>query len=300
MLPLACENAGRPARLDGHEILRIALMVSLPTMGLDQFLRTPPSSFPAGHWITDSLMALPLFAAGCWAGDRLASRAGLGTGSTGSTGSPGNARSTRSTGSTGSTGNGSDIAKRALITSLFCVLFLAPVWFVADKTGNPLTAQPIVFPHASGSGDMYSVSPGIIIALACVCLVPAAFWLGRAVTPTRQWPGVAVALLLAGAAPVLAWLLYRLAAHAYASQVYYAGSAPAARRHLTPTIATTHLTPAPFAVGYQIAHALQDGLAGQAAGLPAAALALLIPARRPLPARIGRQVHPTAHEEAPE
>lgn len=302
-------------------------MVSLPTMALDQLLRTPLASLTgqpalqAQHWITDSLMALPLFAAACWAGDLVVSRMAF------------------------DGGNFAEVIKRPLIISLFCALFLVPVWFVINKAVTPAAVHPHVAPHASDTGDVYSVPPGVIIALVCVCLAPAAFWLGRALTraahraavsgpqqaasepqlgaaSTRRWPGIAVPLLLAAAMPVLGWLLYATAVRAYASQVYYAGSPSAVGRHMLATAATAHVVTAPFAVGYQIAHAVQDGLAGQAAGLPALALALLIPARRaargrdevpppavsaaggqpprPLPASIRRQVHPTATEEAPE
>jgi hypothetical protein len=248
-------------------------MVSVPTIGLDQFLRISPTSFPVQHWITDSLMTLPLFAAGCWAGDRVACRTGSGT------------------------ENRSEIVKRPIVISLFCALLLAPAWFAINKTDNPVTAQPLVFPHASDSGDVYLVPPGVIVALVCVSLVPTAFWLGRAITraacrtraagqvrltaaPVRYLLASAAPLLLAAAVPLLAWLLYRTAGQAYASQVYCASSPPVAARHTAAVPAAARIAAAPFAVGYQIAHALQDGLAGQAAGLPAAALALLITARR--------------------
>lgn len=236
-------------------------MVGVPAMGTDQFLRAPPSSFPVGHWITDSLMALPLFAAGCWAGDLLAARMGLGA-----------ARLP-------------EILKRSLITSLACALFLAPAWFAINQVDNPVTAEPIVFPHASDSGDVYSAPPAVIAALACVCLAPAACWLGRALTRATV-----AALLLTAATPALAWLLYRTATHAYASQVYYSAHA-------------ADSTAAPFAAVYQIAHALQDGLVGQAAGLPAAVLALLIPARlapaRLVPARLSTAGLGTARHQTP-
>jgi hypothetical protein len=120
LLPSACKNLGRPARLNGHEILRMALMVSVPTIGLDQFLRISPANFPVQHWITDSLMTLPLFAAGCWAGDRVTCRTGSGT------------------------ENRSEIVKRPIVISLFCALLLAPAWFAINKTDNPVTAQPLV------------------------------------------------------------------------------------------------------------------------------------------------------------
>lgn len=275
-------------------------MVSLPAIGLDLLLRTPAASFPAQsgpavqNWITDSLMAVPFFFAGVWMGDRLASRAGLGM------------------------AKRSDLVKRSLVIALLSSLAIAPVWFVVSEIDNPVTAQPIVFPHAHDSGAVYSVPAGVVIALVCVCLVPAAFWAGRAIARhapfarTRALPvtRTAIPVLLAAAVPVLAWLLYRAADHAYASQVYYGGAAVAARH--TAAHAATHVAAAPFAFAYQVAHAVQDGLAGQAAGLPAAALTLLLIGRhspapqdpatadpRPTPAGMSAgRTTPTATEEA--
>lgn len=267
----AYQNCTRGTRrLSGHDIFVMSLMVSLPAIGLDLLLRTPAASFPAQsgpavqNWITDSLMAVPFFFAGVWMGDLVASRAGLGM------------------------VKRSDLVKRSLVIALLSSLAIAPVWFVVSEIDNPVTAQPLVSPHAHDSGAVYSVPAGVVIALVCVCLVPAAFWAGRAIARhapaarTRALPvtRIAVPLLLAVAVPVLAWLLYRAADHAYASQVYYDGGAPVAVRNAASAHTAAHVTAAPFALAYQVAHAVQDGLAGQAAGLPAGALALLLMRRR--------------------
>lgn len=261
MRALACGNSASRARLDGHSIVTAALMMSFPVIGLDQFLRTAPARFPADpstavqHWLTDSLMALPLFAAGVWAGDRLAGRAGLGMASR------------------------ADLVKRALLIALLAALALAPVWYVLNKTDNPVLAQPLVFPHAQDSGDVYSVAPAVIIALACVCLVPAATWAGRAATRAAAVPARTAVLLVAVAAGLAsAWLLHQAAVRAYASQVYYTPAHAALPG--SPHEAAAPYAPAPYAVAYQAAHALQDGLAGQAAGLPVAAAALFWVTRR--------------------
>jgi hypothetical protein len=234
----------------------MSVMVSLPAMGLDLALRAPAASFPAQagpalqNWITGALMTVPFFAAGAWAGDLVTFRAGIGM------------------------TQRSDLAKRSLIIALLNALAIAPVWFELSKIDDPITAQPIVFPRAQDSGDVYSVPASVIIALVCVCLAPAAFWAGRVIIRSaargraRTAPPVmraAVPVLFAAAVPVLAGLLYRTAGDAYASQVYYSGAA--------------HVTAAPFALAHQIAHAVQDGLAGQAAGLPAGALTLLLTTR---------------------
>lgn len=253
MRSLAWKKPARPATLAGHGILILALMISFPVIGLDQFLRTMPTKFSeqpmiqVQHWLSDSLMALPLFAVGIWAGDLIARRAGLGTKSP---------------------------VRRALLVSLLTALAMSIAWFQIDRTTNPVTAQPLVFPHARDSGDVYWVAPGVIVALCCVCLVPAAIWAGRAIA-RGTLARTAIPMLLMAAAPLSAWLLHQAAEHAYSSQVYYTSAAFSAHRGSRLPAGTT-VTAAPFAFAYQAAHALQDGLAGQAAGFPVVALALRI------------------------
>jgi hypothetical protein len=280
MPTLARQDSTKSALLNGHDILVIALLISFPVIGLDQFLRISPARLieqPAvqvQNWLADSLLALPLFAVGIWAGDRIARRAGLGT-----------ARRV-------------DVVKRVLVITLLAALALAPVWFWIDRSDNPVTAQPLVAPHAQDSGDVYWVPNWVILALVCACLAPAAVWTGwslsRRLRPRlpRAVIRAAVLMPLLAAVPVLAWLLHQTAGHAYASQVYYTAStrsAAPARSHAhaaaraasdTHSLAPTAVA-APYAFAYQAAHALQDGLAGQAVGLPVAAIALLRATRRP-------------------
>lgn len=266
-----------PSRLglDGLEIINLSLLLSFPVNGLDQFLRTPPGQLSAQpllqaqHWVTDSLMMLPLFAFGIWAADRIANRAGL-----------------RSQGR-------SAAFKRALVIVLVVAVVQIPVWFERNKKDTLAQAQALVTPHSHGSDDVYWVGSAVILALVCACLVPAAAWAGRgiarAIRPRRgaaAFTRRSAPVLLMAAAPVLAWLLRRAAEHAYASQVDYTGALLFVRVHSHAFFGGGHaplagapVTAAPFAFAYQIAHAFQDGLAGQAAGLPAASMALLRKAR---------------------
>jgi hypothetical protein len=265
-------------------------MISFPVIGLDLFLRTSSARFSAqpyvqvGHWLTDSLIMLPLFAIGVWAGDRIACLAGLGT------------------------ARRADVLKRALLITLFAALAQVPAWFVVNKSDNPVTAQPLVAPAAHDSGDVYWVAPWVVLTLVCVCLVPAAAWVaraaGRGITgragvspPRRGLPRRAAAaargallVLLLGAAPVLAWALHQAAGRAYGSQVYYTSATPVVTRHAEVLSAAARaarrpasspVAAAPYAVIYQAAHALQDGLAGQAAGLPVVVIGLLRIVRGP-------------------
>jgi hypothetical protein len=277
-IPAPARAAGSPAH-DAQDLLRLALILSFSCTGLDQFLRTPPAQFsaqPGGqaeHWVTASLLTLPLFAAGVWAGDWIASRAGLGV------------------------ARRADIIKRALIIALLAAVALIPVWFEASKVDGLARMQALITPGSHGSPDVYWVSPAVIAALPCVCLAPAAAWAGRGIAARiRLARGAgtvargAVTVTLLAAVPVLAWLLHQAAQHAYASQVSYTSAsasvpvqphAIARRAPGTRFPAGPPVTAAPFAVAYQAAHALQDGLAGQAAGFPVIAVSLLRAARRP-------------------
>ncbi len=275
-------NSRRARGLDGREITVLALMISFPAIGLDLFLRTASGRFSAqpyvqvGHWLTDSLVMLPLFAIGVWAGDWIAGLAGL------------------------YTARRADVLKRALLITVAAAVAQTPAWFVVNSSDNPVTAQPLVAPQAHDSGDVYWVAPWVVLTLVCVCLAPAALWAARAIGAglTRRiaarggamtaWRAALLVLMIA-VTPVLAWGLHQAAGRAYASQVYYTSAAAGLTRHshVSSTAALVARRPAsspvaaaPFAFVYQAAHALQDGLAGEAAGLPVAVIGLLWVTRR--------------------
>ncbi|MBO0836246.1 MAG: hypothetical protein J2P28_12190, partial [Actinobacteria bacterium] len=275
----------------------MALAVSLPVIALDQFLHTPVANYGAQpvteamHWITDSLMAVPFFAVGAWAGDVIAARAKIGTAK------HLDVRSKRLA-----------LFKRSLLIALVSALALAPAWFAVNKFDNPSQAQPLVVPTAHNSGDVYSVPPGVIVALVCACLIPAALWAGRAIARVMTYAksaslhaavtGATVQALLAAAVPILAWLIYHAASNAYASQVYYPRTPVAAVRRLPPASVppsashagpAPHLPSAPNALVSQAAHALQDGLAGQAVGIPAAAVTATALLRAKVPRYRGKK-----------
>ena len=76
-----------PARvspLDGGQTLRLALLLALPVIGVEQLVHTDRPTlaalplYQALHWLSDSLLALPLAAVAVWGGQRLATRLGLG------------------------------------------------------------------------------------------------------------------------------------------------------------------------------------------------------------------------------
>lgn len=266
-IPVSARAPGLTAH-DGPDSLRLALILSFACTGLGQFLRTPPAQLAgqAGHWVTVSLMTLPLFAIGVWGGDWVAGRAGLGT-------------------------TLPDIIKRALITAFLAALALMPVWLEVNKVDRLARMQSLITPGSHGYVDVYWVSSGVITALLYVCLVPAAAWAGRGMAGRIRLRGKAgtvargaVVVVMLAAVPAAARLLNQAAQHAYASQVNYTSATLSA--HAQSHVFTGRarkgapVTAAPFAFAYQAAHALQDGLAGQAAGLPVIAASLLLAARR--------------------
>jgi hypothetical protein len=67
----------------GHP-LRLASLLAFPTIGVEQLVHTDRPMlvalplYQALHWLSDSLLALPLAAVAVWGGQRLAARLGLG------------------------------------------------------------------------------------------------------------------------------------------------------------------------------------------------------------------------------
>lgn len=68
----------------GQHLLLVALVIGFPVIGLEQILHESPAVLAAQpvyqglHWLSDSLLALPLVVAAVWAGDWLARRFELG------------------------------------------------------------------------------------------------------------------------------------------------------------------------------------------------------------------------------
>lgn len=77
-------RARAPAASFRQHTLVVALVIVFPVIGLEQFLHTTPLEFQrqpvyeALHWLSDSLLALPLAALAVWLGDWFATRLGIG------------------------------------------------------------------------------------------------------------------------------------------------------------------------------------------------------------------------------
>jgi len=74
----------RVSPLDGGQTLRLALLLALPVIGVEQLVHTDRPTlaalplYQALHWLSDTLLALPLAAVAVWGGQRLATRLRLG------------------------------------------------------------------------------------------------------------------------------------------------------------------------------------------------------------------------------
>lgn len=84
MLRVAPHPAQTRVPKDPDSTVRLALLLVFPTIGLEQLLHTSGQAltslplYEVLHWLSDSLLALPLALLAVWGGRRLAGRLGLG------------------------------------------------------------------------------------------------------------------------------------------------------------------------------------------------------------------------------
>lgn len=277
MVMVARSNHAVGRLVAGREMLLQAVALSVSVVAFDQFLHTSPAQlggspvFQLFRWVSDALMALPLFAAAVWVGHLVADRTESGLAS------------------------GHGIVKRAVLVSGSVALFLVPGWFAYNEVaaltenGDLIAAHSHALPH---SIDAYWVGGPVVYALLLAPLAAVAGWYGyRMVAGARpRLTRTGIAILLLGGIATVAWFLHQAADRADSSRVYYTSAQQSALVHSHAFFATghgAHLPPAgspavaaPFSFAYQIARALQDGLIAQAVGLPVAVLLLLGMTRR--------------------
>jgi hypothetical protein len=261
----------------------MSLALSFTVIGLEQFIYTAPVQFQEAlgsgilRWACDSLIALPLFVLGVWAGQRIASWRGIGL-------------DTRA-----------DLLKRAALTAAVLAVVLIPGWFAHNWLNKLTQSEPLVPVHVHGKtigANVHWVSDQVVLALLLIPLLALAAWGGyliatRVRLPLPRAAGITARVtLIAGcvaAAPAAGWLLQKAADRSNSAQVYYTSALLSVHVHshvlfkdgrVIPLPKGPPITPAPYAFAYQLAHALQDGLAGMAIGLPVAVIALLWVAHR--------------------
>ena len=276
---LTCPNSAIRRSFGPQETLPLAALLSFLTVGLYQFLQTAPAQFGASplfqvlRWLSDGLMALPLFAGAVWAGHWAASRLGL------------------------TLTSRADVFKRALLIAAALTLFLIPGWFAYKELATLTQSADLVSSHSHGAGGgitKYWVGSVVVYVLLLAPLSAAAIWAAYQVSNRYRFrlPKAvdlfargSVIVILLGGIPVLAWFLHQAANRAVSAQVYYTTGLQFAHIHSHAFFAADHgahlpppgppVTAAPFALAYQVARAFQDGLVGQAIGLPVVALVLL-------------------------
>jgi hypothetical protein len=268
---------------DGQEIFIMSLALSLTVIGLEQFLYTAPVQFQEApgsgilRWACDSLIALPLFALGVWAANWVADWRGIGMG-------------TRA-----------DLLRRALLTAASLAVVLIPGWFAHNWLNNLTASEPLVPVHVHGKvigANVHWVSDPVVFALLLVPLLAFAGWGSYLIAARARFPvpkpadvtaRAALIALAIVAAPTVAWLLQKAADRSNSAQVYYTSALLSVHVHthvlfrdgrVIPLPKGPPVIPAPYAFGYQVAHAFQDALTGMAIGLPVAIIALLWVARR--------------------
>src|SRR5260370_22546394 len=261
----------------------MSLALSFTVIGLEQFIYTAPVQFQEApgsgvlRWACDSLIALPLFALGAWAAQRLADARGIGMDSR------------------------PDLLKRALLTAAALAIAPVPGWFAHNWLDNLTQSEPLVPAHVHGKtvgANVHWVSDPVIFALLLIPLLALAGWGSYLIATRVRFPipsvsdiAARVALIAASiaAAPTAAWYLQKAADRSNSAQVYATSALLSVHVHThvlfkdgraVPLPKGPPVTPAPYAFAYQVAHALQDGIAGMAIGLPVAVIALFLVARR--------------------
>ena len=154
---LTCPNSAIRRSFGPQETLPLATLLSFLTVGLYQFLQTAPAQFGASplfqvlRWLSDGLMALPLFAAAVWAGHWAASRLGL------------------------TLTSRADVFKRALLIAAALTLFLIPGWFAYKELASLTRSADLVYSHSHGAGGgitKYWVGSVVVYVLLLAPLYP--------------------------------------------------------------------------------------------------------------------------------
>jgi hypothetical protein len=137
-MPLASlrARARAPTASSGSSSLLVALVIVFPVIGLEQILHTSTFElraqplYEALHWLSDSLLALPLAAAAVWAGHRLATRLQIGLSTV------------------------SDVFTRACMIALLLALLLVP--------GEALHEQADRLTHTHTALGFHSHTPAVV------------------------------------------------------------------------------------------------------------------------------------------
>ncbi|HVB42273.1 MAG TPA: hypothetical protein VNF47_06125 [Streptosporangiaceae bacterium] len=277
-------------------VIPLATVVCCAVIGLDQFLHTKPAVLTASpfeqtvHWLGDVALALPIVAIALWAGGWLGSRLRI------------------------STADATGVFAQASVIALVLAALLIPAWFahygvdsVAQSQAAPsaLSELPSHAGHSHGSApvETHWVGAGVLYVLMSIPLAAGAVcaghrFAGRLTAEADFVVRAAMAIGAAALALALGWFLQGVADQSGGLLTYTSTSSVVAHAHFAHAhLATVTDAVVPTALGYQLAHAVQDGLAGQAAGLPVIFAGLLWFTRRERGAGGAGFVTAQLHEE---
>lgn len=251
----------------------LAIVTCCAVIGLDHVLHTTPAAFSAAplaqtmNWAGNVVLAVPFAAAALWAGGWLGSRLGI------------------------SMAGVSGIFAQASVIALVLAVLLVPAWFGHYAVDSLAPAQALPSARAAipsgqaghlhgvpapvevswvGSGVLYMLmSIPLAAAAVCVSLRVANRLTIRLAGETDVVVRAAVSAGAVALGLALGWFLQGVADQAsgllvYANSVHVVQAHHLAHAHLASV--TEAVVRPPF--GYRLAQAAQDGLAGQAIGLP--------------------------------
>ncbi len=272
--PMRIDRAGeRERQRPRRSIVPLIMLVCGSVIGLDQILHTTPATFAASppyevlHWAIDVVLAVPFVAAAFWAGDWLSDRLGI-----------------------DQTTRWGVFAQASVITLILAVL-LIPAWFAhyAIDSLTPAAVTPVATAgghaahaaHDHGGPPPISVSwvgTGVLYLLMSVPLAAAAICVGqRAATRLSlrlagETDVIVRAVVSVGAAALalaISWFLEGVASQATGLVTYANGLTAVHLQHLVHAhLSTVYGVVVQPPLGYQLASAAQDALAGQAIALP--------------------------------
>jgi len=279
--PRVSAQPARRSRSGG--VVWLAVTISCAVIALDQILHTTPATIAASpssqlvHWTGDVILAVPFAAVALWAGGWLGERLGI-----------------RMT-------NRWDVFAQACLVTLVLAVLLLPAWF-AHYAVDSLAPGPVVTvaaAHAGHAGHEHGATPppaaswvgnGVLYLLMSIPLAAAAVCVGQRVARRLMGrPGgetdvvvrVAVSVGAVALALALGWFLQGVASQSSPLLTYRGVFVVIHEHHHAHShvaVITDEVVQPPF--GFQLATAAQDGLAGQAIGLPVTFAGLLWLTRR--------------------
>lgn len=280
-------------------IVWLAIAISCGVIAVDQLVHTNPATLAASpssqvvHWVGDVILAVPFVAVALWVAGWLGGKLGV-----------------RMTGRW-------DVFVQACLVTLVLAVLLVPAWF-GHYAINSLAPGPVVVTAAAHAGHEHGAAPppaaswlgnGVLYLLMSIPLAAAAVCVGQRVARRLmgrlggETDAVVRAAVSVGAVALAlgVGLFLQGVANQADTLVTYRGvfTVIHEHHHAHSHVATVTDQVVPTPLGYQIATAAQDGLSGQAIGLPVTFAGLLWLTRRMRNGSLSAPTKGTNAEEGP-